>query len=124
MPTLRNQVIVLQAKHQSRANIFHHALLHWSRSNIGTRGSEHYLKGIQQPAEFQLFHWNTKYSSYEEASGTNDGIAALSFFYQVSPTSNSNIASFLTAAQKLDSTIANMGLESEEVAEDLTLDCE
>ena len=99
--------------------VFHHALLHWS--NIGTRGSEHYLEGVQQPAEIQLFHWNTKYSSYEEALGTNDGIAALSFFYQVSPTSNSNITSFITATQKLDSMIATIVLKSEKVA-DLTLD--
>ena len=95
-------------------------MLRWS--NISTRGSEHYLEGQQQPAEIQLFHWNTNYSSYEEALGNSDGIAALSFFYEVVPTSDPRMENFFTAAKTLDSTVANMGLEFEEIAEDLTLD--
>ena len=55
-------------------------------------GSEHYLNGVQQPMEIQLFHWNTKYSDYTTASQNSDGLAAVSFFYELSTTDNPAIA--------------------------------
>jgi hypothetical protein len=38
---------------------------------------------VQYPAELQLYHYNTKYSSYDDAVGNGDGLAAVSFFYEL-----------------------------------------
>ena len=38
--------------------------------------------------EVQLFHWNTKYSDYTTAATNSDGLAAVSFFYEVSSEDN------------------------------------
>ena len=42
--------------------------------------------------EVQLFHWNTKYSDYVTASQNSDGLAAVSFFYEVAATDNTVLA--------------------------------
>ena len=38
--------------------------------------------------EVQLFHWNTKYTDYTTAATNSDGLAAVSFFYEVSSEDN------------------------------------
>ena len=63
---------------------------HWGENS--SEGSEHYLNGVQQPMEVQLFHWNTKYSDYVTASQNSDGLAAVSFFYEVATTDNPVLA--------------------------------
>ena len=42
--------------------------------------------------EVQLFHWNTKYSDYLTASQNSDGLAAVSFFYEIAATDNPVLA--------------------------------
>ena len=42
--------------------------------------------------EIQLFHWNTKYSDYLTASQNSDGLAAVSFFYEVAAADNAVLA--------------------------------
>ena len=48
------------------------------------------MNGVQQPMEVQLFHWNTKYTDYTAAAKNSDGLAAVSFFYEVSTSSADN----------------------------------
>ena len=38
--------------------------------------------------EQQLFHYNTKYPDYSTASSYSDGVAAVSFFYEISESNN------------------------------------
>ena len=78
---------------------FHHAVWHWGENSL--EGSEHYLNGVQQPMEIQLFHWNTKYSDYITASQNADGLSAVSFFYELSATNNSAIAKQLDVLSEL-----------------------
>ena len=63
---------------------------HWGENSA--EGSEHYLNGVQQPMEVQLFHWNTKYSDYLTASKNSNGLAAVSFFYEIAATDNAVLA--------------------------------
>ena len=72
---------------------------HWGENSL--EGSEHYLNGVQQPMEIQLFHWNTKYSDYITASQNADGLSAVSFFYELSATNNSAIAKQLDVLSDL-----------------------
>ena len=81
---------------------FHHAVWHWGENSL--EGSEHYLNGVQQPMEIQLFHWNTKYSDYTTASQNPNGLSAVSFFYQVSSTDNPVIAGQLEVLGNLNLT--------------------
>ena len=69
---------------------FHHAIWHWGKDS--QEGSEHYLNGVQYPMEVQLFHWNTRYADYKTASGKSDGLAAVSFFYEVTAADNPAIS--------------------------------
>merc|ERR1711962_1588036 len=80
--------------------IFHHAEWHWG--NDSSTGSEHYLEGVQYPAEIQLYHWNTNYQSYEEACNMTDGIVAISFLYSPSATDNENLDKVLNYAKNLN----------------------
>ena len=91
--------------------IFHHAVWHWS--NDSKEGSEHFLNGVQYPAEMQLYHWNTKYSGYDEASMKPDGLAAASFFYEMSDEPNPQIKDLIEATKRLADETAHMGIEFE-----------
>ena len=64
-------------------------------------GSEHYLNGVQQPMEVQLFHWNTKYMDYTTAAMNSDGLAAVSFFYEVSSEDNLAISGQIKVLERL-----------------------
>jgi carbonic anhydrase len=57
---------------------------------------------VQYPAEIQLFHWNTKYS-YNEAISAPDGLVAISFLYEVAETDNPALDTWLSGAQRLES---------------------
>ena len=100
--------------------LFHHASWHWGRDN--SQGSEHHLESKQFLAEIQLYHYNSKYSSYQEAVGKSDGITALSFFYEVSDTDNANLNIVIQQISQLGSLLQNMGLEFERQVENLQLD--
>ena len=78
---------------------FHHAVWHWGENSL--EGSEHYLDGVQQPMEVQLFHWNTKYTDYTAAAKNSDGLAAVSFFYEVSSADNPAISGQLKVLGQL-----------------------
>ena len=92
--------------------LFHHASWHWGRE--GTLGSEHHLESRQYPAEIQLYHYNSeRYSSYEEAVGEEEGIAALSFLYEVSNEDNSNLNKVMQAISVLSFRIENIGQNDE-----------
>ena len=72
---------------------------HWGENSL--EGSEHYLDGVQQPMEVQLFHWNTKYTDYTAAAKNSDGLAAVSFFYEVSSADNPAISGQLKVLGQL-----------------------
>ena len=78
---------------------FHHAVWHWGENSL--QGSEHHLDGVQQPMEVQLFHWNTKYSDYNTAAQETDGLAAVSFFYEVSSADNPEISGQISVLEQL-----------------------
>ena len=90
---------------------FHHAVWHWG--NDSKEGSEHYLNGVQYPAEMQLYHFNTKYSSYDEAAKKPDGLAAVSFFYEISEEANPQQQNLEEAASRLADETRHMGIEFE-----------
>ena len=72
---------------------------HWGRNS--KEGSEHYLNGVQYPMEVQLFHWNTKYANYKTASSYADGLAAVSFFHEVSSEDNPAISKQIRVLEEL-----------------------
>jgi hypothetical protein len=76
---------------------------------------------VQHPAELQLFHWNTKYFSYEAAVGQPDGLVAVSFFYQLSSTDNNNLDTLMSAVNQLDTAIGTKGLYKEQAVPGLFL---
>ena len=51
--------------------------------------------------EVQLFHWNTKYMDYTTAAMNSDGLAAVSFFYEVSSADNPAISGQLKVLGQL-----------------------
>ena len=63
--------------------------------------------------ELQLFHYNSKYLDFENASLHPDGLAAISFFYENSATNNTAIDSLLTPIGTLEEEVLNMGVEFE-----------
>ena len=63
--------------------------------------------------EMQLFHWNTKYSGYDEAAKKPDGLVALSFFYEVSEEPNPQQQNLVEAASRLEDETRHMGIEFE-----------
>ncbi|XP_063441564.1 carbonic anhydrase-related protein-like isoform X2 [Mytilus trossulus] len=55
---------------------------HWGRCS--GRGSEHTVNGKAFPMELQFIHWNsTLYQNLEEATGKDNGIAAICLFVQI-----------------------------------------
>ena len=54
--------------------------------------------------EIQLFHWNTKYPDYVNASQNPDGLSVVSFFYEVSSADNPVIAGQLEVLGNLSLT--------------------
>lgn len=56
---------------------------HWGAAN--GEGSEHTVDGRAFSGELHLVHWNTsKYNSFAEAAGQEDGLAVLGVFLAVS----------------------------------------
>ena len=62
----------------------------------------------------QLFHYNSEYPDYETASNNTDGLAAVSFFYEISPTDNVAMDPLLTNIEALEKTIFNPSLDEYE----------
>ena len=62
----------------------------------------------------QLFHYNSEYPDYETASNNTDGLAAVSIFYEISPTDNVAIDPLLTNIEALEKTIFNPSLDEYE----------
>ncbi|XP_057367976.1 carbonic anhydrase-like [Daphnia carinata] len=60
---------------------FHSFHLHWGSDS--SKGSEHLIKSKSYPAELHLVHYNTKYSSFADATGHSDGLAVLGIFIKV-----------------------------------------
>ena len=90
---------------------FDHAVWHWS--NDSKEGSEHYLNGKQYPMEIQLYHYNTKYNSYDDAVGNPEGLAAVSFFYEISEEPNQEQENLIEATKRLEDETRHMGIEFE-----------
>ena len=63
--------------------------------------------------EVQLFHYNVKYMDFNNASGYDDGLAAVSFFYESSPFDNTALNPALEAIYTLEEEVRNMGIEFE-----------
>ena len=91
--------------------VFHHAVWHWG--NNSKEGSEHYLNGVQYPMEIQLYHFNTKYSNYDEAALKPDGLVVASFFYEMSEEPNPRLKDLIEATKRLVDETDHMGIEFE-----------
>ena len=63
--------------------------------------------------EMQLYHWNTKYSNYDDAATQPDGLVAVSFFYEISEEPNLRIQDFIEATELLYDETRHMGIEFE-----------
>ena len=63
---------------------FHSMVFHWGPSN--DEGSEHTLDYVKHTMELQMIHVKHGHSSPLDKSllGTKDGVAIISFFFQVS----------------------------------------
>ena len=61
----------------------------------------------------QLFHYNSEYPDYETASNNTDGLAAVSFFYEISAADNAAIDPLLTNIGALEKTILNPLVEED-----------
>ena len=85
----------------------------WHWSDDSKEGSEHYLNGVQYPMEMQLYHWNTKYSNYDDAATQPDRLVAVSFFYEISEEPNPRIQDFIEATELLEDETRHMGIEFE-----------
>ena len=85
----------------------------WHWGNDSKEGSEHYLNGVQYPMEMQLYHFNTKYSGYDEAAKKPDGLVALSFFYEISEEPNPQQQNLVEAVRRLVDETRHMGIEFE-----------
>lgn len=54
---------------------------HWGKNN--SDGAEHHLNNDSHACEMHMVHWNTKYSSVDEAKNHTDGLAVLGVFVDV-----------------------------------------
>ena len=79
---------------------YSHSIWHWS--NDSQEGSEHTISNKRFPMEQQLFHYNTKYPDYSTASTYPDGVAAVSFFYEISATNNTALDPLISAIRGLE----------------------
>ncbi|KRY34645.1 Carbonic anhydrase 2 [Trichinella spiralis] len=59
---------------------------HWGTN--ATDGSEHTINGKRYAAEIHLVHWNTNYSTIEEAVNYRDGVNVLAVLVEESSTEN------------------------------------
>lgn len=75
-----------------RVEQFH---FHWG--SVNTQGSEHTLDGAQYPMELHIVTYNTKYADFSTAAGNSDGLAVLGFFFEISASDNSVLASLVTS---------------------------
>ena len=62
----------------------------------------------------QLFHYNSEYPDYETASNNTDGLAAVSFFYDISVLHNFDIDPLLTNIGALEKKVLNTSLDENE----------
>ena len=62
----------------------------------------------------QLFHYNSEYPDYETASTNTDGLAAVSFFYDISVLHNFDIDPLLTNIGALEKKVLNTSLDENE----------
>uniref|UniRef100_A0A3B1IP32 Carbonic anhydrase n=1 Tax=Astyanax mexicanus TaxID=7994 RepID=A0A3B1IP32_ASTMX len=69
--------------------------LHWG-SDCGP-GSEHTVDGEQYPMEVHIVHIKEEYSTLKEAMNDSVGVAALGFFFEVSPRENKQLNKIIDA---------------------------
>ena len=62
---------------------------HWGKNSIDG-GSEHLLRSKRYAAELHLVHYNTKYSSFAEATGYQDGLAVVGVLLDTTNNPNDN----------------------------------
>lgn len=65
--------------------------LHFHWNGDTTEGSEHAIHGSREASEMHMVHFNTKYSSKEEAALETDGILVLGTFFRQDIASNPNL---------------------------------
>ncbi|XP_072518412.1 carbonic anhydrase IV c [Salminus brasiliensis] len=69
--------------------------IHWG-SNCGP-GSEHTVDGEQYPMEVHIVHIKEKYNTLMEAMNDTVGVAALGFFFEISPRENKQLNKIIDA---------------------------
>jgi len=67
----------------------HKLEFHWGSES--TRGSDHILEGKAWPGEMQLYHYDHRYGSYEDAAKVPGGIVVAVIMFQLSPKDNKNL---------------------------------
>lgn len=66
---------------------------HWASNN--TMGSEHTVGQKAYPLEVHFVHYNTKYSSINEALNHTDGLAVLGVFFELDGSDNTDLKNML-----------------------------
>ncbi|KFU89638.1 Carbonic anhydrase 15, partial [Chaetura pelagica] len=86
--------------------------LHFHWGSPAGNGSEHTLDGHQLPMELHIVHMNVKYRTLAEAKGHPNGLAVLSFFYQVSESPNTNYNTIVAGLRNISQAGESVDLAS------------
>nr|XP_022911307.1 carbonic anhydrase 2-like [Onthophagus taurus] len=69
---------------------FNHVVFHWGKSD--NLGSEHAINGKKFPLEIQAVHYNDNYDSYSEALNSPNGIAIVSYLFNINEKTTGDLA--------------------------------
>ncbi|NXO81913.1 CAH6 anhydrase, partial [Sitta europaea] len=75
--------------------------LHWGGLDLETSGSEHTIDGMRYVAELHIVHYNSNYSSFEEAKDKPQGLAVLAFLYTDGHFENTYYSEFISKLAKI-----------------------
>ncbi|KAL3892460.1 hypothetical protein ACJMK2_004663 [Sinanodonta woodiana] len=78
---LKDKGMSITGGNLSNVYIAHQFHFHWGKNN--KRGSEHAIDGKYFPMEMHIVHYNLKHNNFSQALNKQDGLAVLSFFFQV-----------------------------------------
>jgi len=79
--------------------VMSHGTFHWGGED--TEGSEHLVKGERYPLEIQIVHYNSKYGSYKEAEGKEDGLAVVSTLYKLADRDNTKLSPIIDSLDQI-----------------------
>ncbi|KAM7030831.1 carbonic anhydrase 6 [Acridotheres tristis] len=75
--------------------------LHWGGLELESSGSEHTIDGMRYFAELHIVHYNSNYSSFEEAKDKPQGLAVLAFLYTDGHFENTYYSEFISKLARI-----------------------